>query len=73
MHMFKSLKLRGGLEVLSTYMYNELLSVSIYAIRGNQNPHTEEQTTQWPQDTKGVIRTRISKNRQHNDHKIPKG
>jgi hypothetical protein len=32
MHMFKSLKLRGGLEVLSTYMYNELLSVSIYAI-----------------------------------------
>jgi hypothetical protein len=33
----------------------------------------EEQTTQWSQDTKGVIRIRISKKeRQHNDQKIPK-
>jgi hypothetical protein len=36
--------------------------------RGNQNPYIEEeQTTQWPKDTKGVIRIRKSKkNRQHN-------
>ena len=42
---------------------------------GNRNLYIEEeQTTQWPQDTKGVIRIRISKkNRQHNGHKIPKG
>jgi hypothetical protein len=42
--------------------------------RGNQNPHIEEeQTTQWPKDTKGVIRIRISKkNRQHNGQTIPK-
>jgi hypothetical protein len=32
----------------------------------------EGQTTQWPKDTKGVIRIRISKkDRQHNDQKIP--
>ena len=39
--------------------------------RGNQNPYIEEeQTTQWPQDTKGVIIIHISKkNRQHNDQK----
>jgi hypothetical protein len=39
--------------------------------RGNQNPYIEEeQTTQWPQDTKEVIRIRISKkNRQHNGQK----
>jgi hypothetical protein len=43
--------------------------------RGNQNPYIEEeQTTQWPKDTKGVIRIHISKkNRQHNGQKIPKG
>jgi hypothetical protein len=43
--------------------------------RGNQNPYIEEeQTTQWPKDTKGVIRIRISKkDRQHNGQKIPKG
>jgi hypothetical protein len=37
--------------------------------RGNQNPYIEEeQTTQWPKDTKWVMRIRISKkNRQHND------
>ena len=34
----------------------------------------EEQTTQWPKDTKRVIRIRISKkDRQHNGQKIPKG
>jgi hypothetical protein len=35
----------------------------------HQNPLIEEgQTTQWPQDTKGVIRIRQSqKDRQHND------
>ena len=39
--------------------------------RGNQNPYIEEeQTTQWPKDTKEVIRIRISKkNRQHNGQK----
>jgi hypothetical protein len=37
---------------------------------GNQNPYIKEQTTQWPQDTKGVIRILISKkNRQHNGQK----
>jgi predicted nucleotide-binding protein len=43
--------------------------------RRHQNPYIEEeQTTQWPKDTKGVIIIRISKkNRQHNDQKIPKG
>ena len=43
--------------------------------RGNQNPYIkEEQTTQWPKDPKGVIRSRKwKKNRQHNGHKIPKG
>jgi hypothetical protein len=43
--------------------------------RGNQNPYIEEeQTTQWPKDTKGAIRIRISKkNRQDNGQKIPKG
>jgi hypothetical protein len=30
------------------------------------------QTTQWPKDTKGVIRSRKSKDRQLNDHKTPK-
>ena len=43
--------------------------------RGNQNLYIkEEQTTQWPKDTKGLIRICISKNdRQHNGQKIPKG
>jgi phage FluMu protein Com len=43
--------------------------------RGNQNLYIkEEQTTQWPKDTKGAIRICISKkNRQHNGQKIPKG
>ena len=38
---------------------------------GNQKPYIEEeQTTQWPKDTKDVIRSRISKkNRQHNGQK----
>jgi hypothetical protein len=35
--------------------------------RGNQNPYIEEeQTTQWPQDTKGVIRIRIYRRRTDN-------
>jgi hypothetical protein len=35
--------------------------------RGNQKPRIEEgQTTQWPKDTKGVIRSRESKDRQYN-------
>jgi hypothetical protein len=37
------------------------------------NPYIKGQTTQWPQDTKGVLRIRTSKDRQHNGHKIPKG
>jgi hypothetical protein len=38
-----------------------------------KKPYIKEgQTTQWPQDTMGFIRSRISKkDRQHNDHKIP--
>jgi hypothetical protein len=42
---------------------------------GNRNLYIEEeQTTQWPQDTKGVFRICISKkNRQSNGQKIPKG
>jgi hypothetical protein len=43
--------------------------------KGNQNLYIkEEQTTQWPKDTKGAIRIHISKkDRQHNGQKIPKG
>jgi hypothetical protein len=39
--------------------------------RGKQNPYIEEeQTAQWPKDTKEVNRIRISKkNRQHNGQK----
>ena len=44
--------------------------------RYNQNPSIEEQTTQWTteKDTKGIIRIRQSKDRQHNGQqkKIPK-
>jgi hypothetical protein len=29
-------------------------------------------TTQWPKDTKGIIRSRKSNEKQHNDQKIPK-
>jgi hypothetical protein len=40
-----------------------------------KKPYIKEgQTTQWPQDTMGFIRSRISKkNRKYNDHKIPWG
>jgi hypothetical protein len=40
--------------------------------RGNQKPYIkEEQTIQWPEDTKGVIRSRISKkNKQHNGQEL---
>jgi hypothetical protein len=41
--------------------------------RGNQNLYIEEQTIQWLKDTKGVIKICISKNRQYNGYKIPKG
>ena len=42
---------------------------------GNQKPEIrEQQTIKWPQDTKGIIRSRKSENnRQYNGHKIPKG
>jgi hypothetical protein len=36
---------------------------------GNQKPYLEGQRTQWSQDTKWVIRSRILKNREHNDQK----
>ena len=40
----------------------------------NQKPYINEgYTTQWANDTKGAIRSRISmKDRQHNGQKIPK-
>ena len=43
--------------------------------RGNQNKYTkEEQTTQFPKDTKEVIRISISKrNRQHNAQRYQRG
>jgi hypothetical protein len=39
--------------------------------RYNQNPSIKGQTTQWTteKDTKGIIRIRQSKNRQHNGKK----
>ena len=38
--------------------------------RGNQKSSIEGQTTQWPKDTKGVVRSRQSKkDRQHNGQK----
>ena len=43
--------------------------------RGNQKQckSKKEQTTQWPKDTKEVIRSRKSKkDRQYNGQKIPK-
>ena len=42
--------------------------------RGNQNQSIdEEQTIQWPKDTKGAIRiSKLTKNRQYNGQKIPK-
>jgi hypothetical protein len=40
------------------------------ATRYQRGIQKSSQTTQWPQDTKGVFR---SLNRQHNGHKIPKG
>ena len=43
--------------------------------RGNGNPEIEEeQTTQWPKDTKGVMRIcKSKKNKKHNGQMIPKG
>ena len=40
---------------------------------GTQNPYIKGQTTQWPQDTKYVLRIRTSKERQRNGHNIPNG
>ena len=40
--------------------------------RDNEKPQTEGYATQWPHDTKGVIRSRKPKDMQHNGHKIPK-
>ena len=40
---------------------------------GNHKPSTEGQTIQWIQDTKGVITSRLRKDRQYNGYKIPKG
>ena len=43
--------------------------------RGSQNQYIkEEQTTQWPKDTKGVVRISIlKKNKQHKYQKILMG
>jgi hypothetical protein len=41
--------------------------------RGNQNLYIEGQTTQWPKDTKGVIRIHTSKDIQHKDSDYPFG
>ena len=38
--------------------------------RGNHKPSTEGQTIQWLQDTKGVITSRLLKDRQYNNHKL---
>ena len=40
--------------------------------RGNPMSENEGQTTQWPKDTREVIRCRKTKDRQHNGQKIPK-
>jgi hypothetical protein len=40
---------------------------------GTQNLYIKGQTTQWPQDTKLVLRIRTSKDRQHNGNNIPNG
>jgi hypothetical protein len=64
-------------KVLSESVYRRRTDNTMAKIyqRCYQNPYIEEeQTTQWPKDTKGVIRIRISKkNRKHNDHQILKG
>jgi hypothetical protein len=39
----------------------------------SQNRKMGGQTTQWEKDTKGAIRSRKWKDRQHNGQKIPKG
>jgi hypothetical protein len=42
----------------------------LITLKGNQKPHFEEgQTTQWPKGTKKIIRSRNSKDRQHNGQK----
>jgi hypothetical protein len=49
-----------------------LLKMATRHQRDNQKTYIEGHTTQWPQDTKGVIRRRTSKDRQHNGHETPK-
>jgi predicted nucleic acid-binding Zn ribbon protein len=53
---------------LASFGHCVVCSSMIKIPRGNQNLYIiEDQTTQWPKDTKGVIRICISyKNRQHN-------
>jgi hypothetical protein len=41
--------------------------------RHNQKPYIKEgQSIQWPKDTEGITRSRISKDSQYNSQKIPK-
>jgi hypothetical protein len=37
--------------------------------RGSQKPYIKGKTTQWSKDTKGEVRSRKSKERQHNGQK----
>jgi hypothetical protein len=50
-----------------------LVVILLWHQRDNQKTYIEGQTTQWPQDTKGISRRRTSKGRQHNGHKTPQG
>ena len=56
----------------SVHQRRDNAMATIYQM-GTQNPYIKGQTTQWPQDTKEVLRIRTSKDRQHNGHKIPNG
>ena len=66
----KSLKIPKG-QSESVYRRRTDNTVAKRYQRGNQNLYiVEEQTTQWPKDTKGAIRICISKkNRQNNGQK----
>jgi hypothetical protein len=54
---------------------HEITDHMISSQRGNQKAYIKDgHAMQWPKDTKGVIRSRISKtDMQYNDQKIPKG
>ena len=41
------------------YIYKKIIIRVWRYQRGNQKPYIDVQTTQWPKDTKGVIRNRI--------------